>query len=236
MADIIVALDVPSGREAHELVDRLGPRVDFVKVGLELFIGEGPQVVRTLRGRDLRVFLDLKLHDIPNTVAAAVRSASALGVELLTLHASGGRRMLEAAVAARSGSLKLLGVTVLTSLDAGEVDQAWGREGADPTAEAVRLARLAHDAGVDGVVSSPLEAARIRSAIGDAHMVTPGIRLAGSGRSDQRRVATPADAVRAGASHLVVGRTVTAAEDPAAAFDRVRLEVAEAVAEVVPCE
>ncbi|TVP54051.1 MAG: orotidine-5'-phosphate decarboxylase [Gemmatimonadales bacterium] len=231
MADIIVALDVPDAPEALRLVDRLGPELDFVKVGLELFTREGPDVVRRIQERGVRIFLDLKLHDIPNTVAAAVRSASGLGVELLTLHASGGRRMLEAAAGARDGSLALLAVTVLTSLDSDGLGEAWGRpEGANPSDEAPRLAGLAMECGIDGVVASAWEAGSIRRQIGSAaSIVTPGIRLEGGAAHDQRRVATPSRAVQEGATHLVLGRAVTAAEDPQVALAAVRSEIAGAV-------
>jgi orotidine-5'-phosphate decarboxylase len=230
-----VALDVADAAEVRALVGRLGPGLDFVKVGLELYTREGPQVVRMLREAGLRVFLDLKLHDIPNTVAGAVRSAGALDVELLTLHASGGHRMLAAAAEAApaSGGLRLLAVTVLTSLGAGEVAEAWGRPdgSVDPEEETLRLARLAQGAGVHGVVSSPREARTLREALGsDALIVTPGIRFADGETHDQTRVATPAAAARAGASHLVLGRAVTAAPDPAAALARAVAEVEEAVA------
>ncbi len=227
-----MALDVADAAEARALVGRLGPGLDFVKVGLELYTREGPPVVRMLRERGLRVFLDLKLHDIPNTVAGAVRSAGELDVELLTLHASGGHRMLAAAAEAAGPGLHLLAVTVLTSLGAGEVAEAWGRpDGSlDPEAETLRLARLARGAGVHGVVSSPREARALRGALGpDALVVTPGIRFAEGDAHDQTRVATPAAAARAGASHLVLGRAVTAATDPARALARARAEVEEAV-------
>lgn len=226
MAEIVVALDVPDRSAALALLDRLGPEADFVKVGLELFVAEGPAMVKDLRERGLRIFLDLKLHDIPATVAGAVRSAAGLGVELLTVHAAGGRRMLEAAAGAAPADLTLLGVTVLTSLDPDELSEAWGRERARPVVEVDRLATLARAAGIAGVVASPHEAARLRARLGPGvPIVTPGIRLAGDGADDQRRVATPAEAVSAGATHLVVGRTVTRASEPASALSRVRAEV-----------
>jgi orotidine-5'-phosphate decarboxylase len=238
MTRIIVALDVASAAEAHALVRRCGPELDFVKVGLELFTREGPAVVRSLRDAGLRVFLDLKLHDIPNTVAGAVRAAAALDVELLTVHASGGPRMLAAAAeAAAPSGLRLLAVTALTSLDARELASSWGRAPADvdPGAEVARLAGLAAEAGVNGVVCSPHEAAALRALLGpDAALVTPGIRLAGGDAHDQSRVATPGAAVRAGASHLVVGRAVTAAPDPNEALARVREEVRAARAVAAP--
>ncbi len=236
MTELIVALDVPSTSDARTLVRNCGPQLDFVKVGLELFTREGPEVVRVLRGEGLRVFLDLKLHDIPNTVAGAVHAARDLDVELLTVHASGGHRMLSAAAEAASegafergsSGFRLLAVTVLTSLGAGEVAESWGRaEGTvDPGAEAERLALLAAGAGVKGVVCSPREAAGLRDRMGPAAaIVTPGIRFAGEEAHDQTRVATPAAAVRAGASHLVLGRAVTAHPDPAGALERARAEV-----------
>ena len=218
MTQLIVALDVPSQRDALALVDRLDDDVDFFKVGLELYTREGPGVVRALHGRGKRVFLDLKLFDIPNTVAKAVEAAARLEVELLTIHTSGGRRMMEAAVGAAGSGLSLLGVTVLTSFEAGEVAEVWGRGMDDVEPEVVRLARLAREAGVPGVVASPREASVLRQALGpDALIVTPGIRLPSDDVGDQVRVATPGAAVRAGATHLVVGRPIRAAPDPAAA-------------------
>jgi orotidine-5'-phosphate decarboxylase len=234
MTELIVALDVASARDARGLVHRCGPGLDFVKVGLELFTREGPEVVRILRGEGLRVFLDLKLHDIPNTVAGAVHAARELDVELLTVHASGGPRMLAAAAEASGADLRLLAVTVLTSLGADELAASWGRAAGDvdPAAEADRLAALAACAGLGGVVCSPREAAMLRSRLGpDAAIVTPGIRFAGGDAHDQARVATPASAVRAGASHLVLGRAVTAHASPADALAQAKEEVAGAMAE-----
>jgi orotidine-5'-phosphate decarboxylase len=220
----ILALDVRDAREALALVDRL-PRVEFVKVGLQLYTAEGPQIVRALRARRLRVFLDLKLHDIPNTVAGAVESASRLGVDLLTVHASGGEAMLRAAVAAAGGAsaaLELLAVTVLTSLSEDELGAAWGRGALQVEEEVLRLTTLARDAGVPGVVASVHEAAAIRAMLGDDfRILTPGIRLPGDNAGDQARTATPAAAARLGVDYLVIGRTVTAAADPVAAYDRV---------------
>lgn len=219
---VIVALDVPGGREALALADAL-PRAGFVKVGLQLFTAAGPDVVRELRARGRRVFLDLKLHDIPNTVARAVESAAALGVDLLTVHASGGRAMLEAAAAGDGPDL--LAVTVLTSLSDRDLADAWGRPSADAAAEAARLARVADDAGVHGVVASVHEIEAIRAAAPRLRVLTPGIRLAGDEAGDQARIATPARAAQLGADYLVLGRTVTAAADPAAALDRVLAQV-----------
>jgi orotidine-5'-phosphate decarboxylase len=219
----IVALDVPDQQGALVLAERIGPRAEWVKVGLQLFTAAGPGVVRALRERGRRVLLDLKLHDIPNTVGRAVESAAALGVDLLTLHASGGRAMLRAArEAAGADGPRLFAVTVLTSLSAEELAEAWGRGGLSAEEEVGRLARLAADTGMDGVVSSVHEAARIRAEAGERlRILTPGIRLAGDAPGDQARVATPADAARAGAEFVVVGRSVTAAPDPAAAFQAV---------------
>ncbi|HYH80391.1 MAG TPA: orotidine-5'-phosphate decarboxylase [Longimicrobium sp.] len=226
----IIALDVPSAAEAFALMDRLGPAADFVKVGLQLFTAEGPSVVRELRGRGTRVFLDLKLHDIPNTVAHAVESAARLDVDLLTLHASGGAAMLRAAADAASGArLQLLGVTVLTSMDAAALAQAWGRDRVAAEDEVGRLAALARDCGIPGVVASVHELLAVRRAAGEEmRVLTPGIRLAGDAAGDQSRVATPAEAARLGADYLVLGRSVTAAADPAAALERALAEIAAA--------
>jgi orotidine-5'-phosphate decarboxylase len=218
MTELVVALDVPSQRDALALVDALDDEVDFFKVGLELYTREGPGVVRALHGRRKRVFLDLKLFDIPNTVAKTVAAASALEVELLTIHTSGGRRMMEAAVEAADHGLALLGVTVLTSFDASEVAEVWGRPIGAVEPEVLRLARLALETGVPGIVASPREAGVLRDALGpDALIVTPGIRLPSDAADDQVRVSTPGFAVAAGATHLVVGRPIREADDPAEA-------------------
>jgi orotidine-5'-phosphate decarboxylase len=232
-AEPILALDVPGGEEALALADRL-PEAGFVKVGLQLYTAAGPEIVRELRARGRRVFLDLKLHDIPNTVAGAVASAAGLGVELLTVHAGGGSAMLRAAArAAGETSLRLLGVTVLTSFTPAGLAEAWGREeGLSVEREVVRLAALCGESGIHGLVASVRELSAIRAALGDApRVLTPGIRLAGDSAGDQARVATPAEAVRLGADYIVIGRTVTAAADPAAAWERVHEEVADALSE-----
>jgi orotidine-5'-phosphate decarboxylase len=231
----IIALDVPTRADAESLLDRLGPAADFVKVGLQLFTAEGPDVVRAMHGRGCRVFLDLKLHDIPNTVAHAVQSAGRLGVELLTVHASGGAAMLRAAQdAAGATATKLLGVTVLTSLSAAELAQAWGRDAVSAAEEVARLARAAREAGLHGVVASVAELPTIRAAVGDGlRVLTPGIRLAGDDAGDQSRVATPAEAARLGADYIVLGRSVTAAADPASALGRALRELDETVSEPV---
>ncbi len=231
--EVIVALDFPDPGTAWDLVERL-PVDTWYKVGLELFTRAGPPVVERLVGEGRNVFLDLKLHDIPNTVAGAVRSASRLGARLLTVHAAGGESMLRAAAEAAvesSGSggtgdsthhLRLLAITVLTSLDDVALSAVIG-PGASVEETVGRLAGLARESGIDGAVSSVNECRAIKLACGDEFLVvTPGIRLAGQGTQDQLRVATPATAVAAGADYLVVGRTITRAEDPAEALKRVR--------------
>ena len=229
MNRVIIPLDVSSVSGALALVDQLGDEADFYKIGFELYTRGGLEVVRELVSRDKRVFLDIKLHDIPNTVARAVEAASDLGVDLLTLHASGGQRMMEAAAEARSGHLKLLGVTVLTSMTTDEMASVWGRKISSVRDEALRLANLGKEAGLDGIVSSALEASWIRQKIGPSFLiVTPGIRPAGSSSDDQNRVATPREAVRNGADFLVIGRPITKADDPSAAFAAVLKEVEEA--------
>lgn len=225
-AEAIVALDVPSMPAAMAIVDRLGDSCRFYKIGLELFTAEGPAVVRAVRAAGCRVFLDLKYHDIPNTVRGAARSAAALGVSLLTVHAAGGPRMLAAAVEGAGDACGVLAVSVLTSMDAAELGASWGREGVDVGAEVLRLAGLARTAGAAGLVCSGEEASRVRAAHGDAlGLLVPGIRLAGGDRHDQTRVVTPAEAVARGARWLVLGRAVTGAPDPVAAMRAVRGEL-----------
>ena len=223
MAELIVPLDLPGQRAALALVDELGDGVDFYKGGLELFTREGPDVVRALHGRGKRVFLDLKLLDIPHTVARAVEAAAELEVSLLTVHASGGEAMLRAAVEAADDRLNLLAVTVLTSFDAPGLGAVFGRAVEPVADEVVRLAGLARGSGVHGFVSSARELAPLRAALGaDPLLVTPGIRLPGGSAHDQARVATPDRAVRDGADYLVVGRAITGASDRGAALAEVR--------------
>lgn len=222
---IIVALDMPRANVALALVDRIGAACGFYKVGLELFTAAGPSVAASLRERGKHVFLDLKLHDIPNQVAGAVARAGELGARFLTVHAMGGREMLEAGAGAAPGSLTLLGVTVLTSLDAAGLGALFGRRVDDAGGEAERLASMVRDAGLGGVVCSAAEAAGVRRTVGPGSaIVTPGIRPAGAPAHDQRRVRTAAQAFAAGATHIVVGRPVTAAPDPAAALARIAAE------------
>lgn len=231
MADVVIPLDVPDLAAALATVDRLGEEADFYKVGLELHTAEGPAAVRELRDRGKRVFLDLKLHDIPTTVAGAVAAAGRSGAELVTLHAAGGRRMMEAAVEAAAGSgVRLLAVTLLTSLSVDEIEESWGRSILSVRDEVVRLAEAAARAGVTGVVASPLEVAALRRRLGaDFLLVTPGIRLEEDDRHDQARVATPTDAVRAGSDVLVIGRAVTASADPAGTLACIRRQLEEVV-------
>ena len=222
---IFVALDFAHPLRALALAERLDPAACGVKVGKELFVTAGPEPVRWLVARGFNVFLDLKFHDIPNTAAQACAAAARLGVFMLNVHASGGRAMLEASrravddAAAEAGvrTPLLIAVTVLTSLDRDAL-RAVGVD-AEPAAQALRLARLTREAGLDGVVCSAVEARVLRDALGpDFKLVTPGIRPAGSGSDDQARVVTPVQAIANGADYLVVGRPITAAPDPLAAL------------------
>jgi orotidine-5'-phosphate decarboxylase len=229
---LIVALDVPSIAAADELVKRLEGQCKWFKVGLELFTAAGPAVVETLVARGHSIFLDLKFHDIPNTVAGAVRSAAGLGVRMVNVHASGGPAMLEAARTALEGITnppELLAVTVLTSTDAAQLKTAG--IGRMPAKQVELLARMCLKAGIRGFVCSPEEVAALRVLTGPAGiLVTPGIRPMGAKAGDQRRTATPAAALRAGASYLVVGRPITEAPEPAKAAEAILKEMAEAVA------
>jgi orotidine-5'-phosphate decarboxylase len=214
---LIVALDVSTAAAARKIVAAVGDSAYTYKVGMQLYTAEGPAIVRELVNSGRRVFLDLKYHDIPNTVAGAVREATGLGVSMLTVHASGGGKMLRAAAEAASANpgLLLLAVTVLTSLDDVELGKLGVRGGVLDQVQ--RLAALALSNGCKGVVASALEAGDLRREFGqDFAIVTPGVRLAGSGPHDQARVVTPAEAVAAGASHIVVGRPITDSSDPAA--------------------
>jgi len=228
---VIVALDVPDAALATRLMDRLAGLARLYKVGSQLFTAAGPEIVRAVRARGAEVFLDLKFHDIPTTVAAAVRSAAALDVAMLSVHAAGGRAMLTAAVeAARAASRdggrrpKLLAVTVLTSLTPVAAREEAGL--ARPLPEQVlHLARLAKTAGLDGAVASPQEVRALREALGGSFLlVTPGIRPTWAGRDDQVRVLAPREALEAGADYLVVGRPIAAAPDPQAALERLLAE------------
>jgi orotidine-5'-phosphate decarboxylase len=227
---IVVALDVPEGAAALALAARLDPALCRVKVGKELFVSAGPAVVDALQRAGFEVFLDLKFHDIPNTVASACRAAAKLGVWMLNVHASGGAAMMRAAREAVSSSARpplVIGVTVLTSLqDADLAAIGWTGTAAD---NVMRLARLAHASGLDGVVCSAQEAASLRAALGGGFVsVTPGIRPAGGEAGDQARVVTPEDAVRAGAHYLVIGRPVTQAADPARTLEAIAASIEKA--------
>lgn len=224
MAEIVLALDVPTPDDGLRMLDRI-PDLRWVKVGSVLMTRAGAPFVRELASRGLRVFLDLKWHDIPNTVAGAVTAARELGVAMATVHTLGGHGMLESAARAAGGELALVGVTVLTSHDAGSYGRATGRGGIDLLAEVSRLAGVAKGAGLAGVVCSPQETAVVRAALGPkALIVVPGIRRASDPAGDQVRVSTAADAARAGATHLVVGRPLLQAPDPAAVFTELAAE------------
>ncbi len=227
MAELVVALDLPSGRDALALADRL-PGLRWAKVGPVLFTREGPALVRELGARGIRVFLDLKWHDIPSVVAAAVAAAREQGVAMATVHTLGGPAMLAAAAAAAAaaapaeGGLAVVGVTVLTSHQAAEFAQVVGRGVPDLGAEAERLARLAVAAGLAGVVASGRELGLLRAALGPRPwIVVPGVRAPGEAPDDQARTVTAAEAVRQGATHLVIGRPITRAADPVRVYEQV---------------
>jgi orotidine-5'-phosphate decarboxylase len=224
---IIIALDVPNLASAVSLVDDLGETISWVKVGLQLFTAEGPPIVHAMKTRGLKVFLDLKFHDIPRTAFEAVRSAVALGVDMATIHLSGGSHMVRSAVeACKDSSLLVLGVTVLTSLDNDQLNEI----GVQRTAEeqVLELVGLGRQCGLRGVVCSPLEIAALRSKFGNSlTIVTPGVRPSNSNLDDQRRVMTPADALRAGADFLVIGRPITAAASPRQAAALIAKEIAD---------
>ena len=224
MAEVILALDLPRGSEALALLDRL-PALRWVKVGSILMTREGPELVRTLVRRGLKVFLDLKWHDIPNTVAGAVAAARELGVSMATVHVIGGVAMLEAAVLAGGSELELVGVTVLTSHDSNAYGEAVGRTQVNVSQEVERLASVGGRAGLRGFVCSPHEVSLLRQGIGpDPLIVVPGIRRGSEGLGDQVRVATAKDAVANGATHLVVGRPVLQAADPVLALEELMKE------------
>lgn len=219
---LIVALDFSTADEARAMVKRLGPAISFYKVGLEVFTAVGPPLVQELVGQGKHVFLDLKLHEIPNSVAGGVRSAAALGASMVTVHASGGPEVLRAAAEVQKANpgLTVLAVTVLTSLSAEHLQRVGIHS--TPEEQVLRLANLAKEHGCGGVVASPEEAAKLRQTLGpDMAIVTPGIRPTGFDVGDQQRIATPEAAIRAGASHLVVGRPITRASDPVRAAQQI---------------
>lgn len=221
MAELVVAFDLPTGREALALAARL-PGLGWAKIGPVLYVREGPELVREFRARGIQVFLDLKWHDIPNTVAGAVEGARELGVSLATVHCLGGAAMLAAAGKAGGDQLPLVGVTVLTSHDSGSFESVVGRGVPDLGLEVVRLARIARDAGLRGVVASGHEVGLLREALGaEPWLVVPGIRggaVPDEKTDDQARTITAGEAVRRGATHLVVGRPITRAQDPRSAY------------------
>lgn len=224
---VIVALDFSSADEALKLARKLDPAQCRVKVGKELFTRTGPALVEQLQQMNFELFLDLKYHDIPNTTAQACRAAAELGVWMVNVHALGGRRMMEAAREAVSSCRHqplLIAVTILTSLDGPELAEV-GLSG-EPVDNVVRLARLAEASGMDGVVCSPQEVSTLREIVdSDFRLVTPGVRPAGAAVGDQKRITTPADAMRLGSSYLVVGRPITQAEDPLAALANINAEI-----------
>lgn len=230
---LIVALDVSSAAQAQKIVTALGDSVTFYKVGMQLYTAEGPGIVRDLIRAGRRVFLDLKYHDIPNTVGAAVREAGKLGVSLLTVHGSGGSKMLRAATeAARESNpaMKVIAVTVLTSMDQDDLNEIMH---GNLEEQVVHVAGIALKAGCHGVVSSAREVTALRSRLGKEFLVvTPGVRPAGAAHGDQARVVTPAEAIAAGSTHLVVGRPITAAPNPAREAEKIIREIEQAGREV----
>jgi len=224
MNRLIVALDFPDAGSALSLVDHLEGSTSWFKVGLELYIAEGNALITELQRRGCAIFLDLKLHDIPNTVAGAVRSAARLGVDMLTVHAAGGPAMLAAAVEAAENRPTLLAVTVLTSMDRAQLVATGVQD--SPAAQVEKLATMAIASGVEGIVCSPNEVPNLRRRLGTKPLlVIPGIRPEGAASGDQRRIATPAAAIASGASYLVVGRPITGAADPGAAARAILAEM-----------
>jgi orotidine-5'-phosphate decarboxylase len=226
---LIIALDYSDAASALALATRLDPQHCRMKVGKELFTAGGPALVEELTGRGFEIFLDLKFHDIPNTVAQASKAAAKLGVWMFNVHASGGRSMMRAAREAVEGMRSrphLIAVTVLTSMDASDLREIG--IGVEPQVQVERLAGLAHDCGLDGVVCSAFEATALRTLYGENFLrVTPGIRLDADSADDQKRVMTPALAMKSGASYLVVGRPVTRADDPAAVVMQINQQISE---------
>lgn len=222
---IILALDVPDRAAAEKLLDQLDLRLVWVKIGLQLFTSEGPEIIRCVRERNLKIFLDLKFHDIPATAEHAIESVLKLGVSMTTLHTLGGPAMLQAAAKAAQGSdLLLLGVTLLTSMDAPQAT-AIGLS-SNLADQVLRLGHLAQAAGIGGLVCSALEVPRLRQELGsEIRLVTPGIRPRGADPGDQKRVLGPADAVAAGSDWLVMGRPISHAPNPAEAFDNILREL-----------
>ena len=223
----IVALDFPDAERAMTLVQTLDEKCRFYKVGSELFTASGADIVQWLRDTGCDVFLDLKFHDIPNTVAGAMRNVARMGVRLATVHGSGGSKMMQAAVDAAGADCGVLAVTILTSFDDSSLAEAWGRDRVDVEDEVLRLAELARSCGVHGIVCSGHEALAVHSRHGAGlKLLIPGIRIEGDEAGDQARVMTPGGAAAAGASYIVLGRSITAARDPRASMTRVQSELA----------
>ena len=221
---LIVALDFPDAGQALDCAHTLSEDVSFFKIGLQLHTAAGPEIVRAIAATGASVFLDLKLHDIPNTVAKAVEAAGELGVAMLTLHLSGGRRMIEAAVAARSPSLLLLGVTVLTSSDAETLRETGIEDSVEE--QTLRLAALGAAAGIGGLIASPQEVAVLRGRLGKKTiLITPGVRPAWAAADDQKRFTTPREAIANGADYLVIGRPITAHPTPREAVRQILEEL-----------
>ena len=221
---IIVALDVPTKQEALELIEKLRDQISFFKIGLQLYAAEGPEIVRAVSSTGCKVFLDLKLHDIPNTVARAVESAGRLGTQMLTIHLSGGSEMVRAATAARANNMLLLGVTVLTSSTEQTLREIGVASGMDD--QVLRLAKLGVEAGIDGVVASPHEIKPLRREFDNKiKIVVPGIRPSGAEANDQKRTMSPRDALDAGADYLVIGRPIIAHRNPREAVDKILEEL-----------
>jgi len=225
---IILALDYPTLSETEHMLDQLRGHVRYVKVGMELFYGEGPEAVYQLKERDLKVFVDLKVHDIPNTAKGAIRSLARVGADMVNVHAAGGQAMMAAAregleqgTPAGSPRPLLMGVTMLTSTNQSVMNEEIGIPG-ELAQTVARYAQLANSAGLDGVVASPLEVPLIKQTVGDGFLtVTPGIRPEGTAAGDQQRITTPAEAFRLGSDYIVIGRAITGAADPLAAWQAV---------------
>jgi orotidine-5'-phosphate decarboxylase len=221
---IIVALDVATKEKALDLIEQLRDQISFFKIGLQLYTAEGPEMVRAARATGANVFLDLKLHDIPNTVALAVESAAQLGIQMLTIHLSGGEAMIRAAVSAKPRDLLLVGVTVLTSVDEQTIRQVGIPDKIENHVS--RLAKLGFKNGIDGIVASSHEIGMLRREFGNKiKIVVPGIRPAGSESADQKRVMTPREAIQAGADYLVIGRPITAHSRPGEALTKILQEL-----------
>jgi orotidine-5'-phosphate decarboxylase len=223
---LIVALDFPTKSKALALVSALSGSASNYKIGLQLYTAEGPGIVRAIAATGAKIFLDLKLHDIPSTVAKAVAAAGELGVQMLTVHLSGGRAMLEAAVEARSPNLSLLGVTVLTSATPETLSETGVNSGIEE--QVLRLAELGKKSGIDGLITSPQEVRILRERLGDQiKLIAPGVRPSWAAANDQKRFTTPNEALKSGADYLVIGRPITADPDPRTAVERLLEEIAD---------